>query len=63
VIPLAELPGPLAEAAKVLPAAPLAEVLTGSLIAGSDVESWAWLSLSLWAIVAPVVAALTFRWE
>src|SRR5690606_6252595 len=43
VVPLEELPTPLASASKLLPAAPLAEVLTGSLIAGSSVASWAWL--------------------
>lgn len=63
VIPLEELPGPLATVAKALPAAPLAEVLTGSLIEGASVASWAWVSLAVWALAAPVAAAMLFRWE
>ncbi len=63
VIPLEELPGPLEAVVKVLPAAPLAEILTGSLIEGGTVAGWAWISLGTWAIAAPVAAALLFRWE
>jgi ABC-2 type transport system permease protein len=63
VIPLEELPGPVAGVAKVLPAAPLAEVLTGSLIEGRTVAGWAWASLVAWAVVAPLAAAAAFRWE
>jgi ABC-2 type transport system permease protein len=62
VIPLDELPAPVAAVAKALPAAPLAEILTGSLGAGS-VATWAWVSLAAWAVAAPVAAALLFRWE
>jgi len=63
VIPLGELPGPVAAVAKVLPAAPLAEVLTGSLVEGGSVGLWAWVSLTCWALAAPVAAAALFRWE
>ena len=63
VIPLDELPGPLESVAKVLPAAPLAEILTGSLIEGGSVGTWAWISLGLWAVAAPLAAAALFRWE
>jgi len=63
VVPLDELPTGLANVAKVLPAAPLAEILTGSLIVGRSVEAWAWVSLGIWAVVAPLAAALFFRWE
>ena len=63
VVPLDELPGPVAAVAKLLPAAPLAEVLTGSLVAGRTVPAWAWTSLAIWAVAAPVAAASTFRWE
>ena len=63
VIPLDELPGPLEAVVKLLPAAPLAEILTGSLIAGEQVAGWAWLSLGIWAVAAPVAAAALFRWE
>jgi len=63
IIPLGELPGPLAAVAKVLPAAPLAEVITGSLTAGASVAPWAWISLAAWAVAAPLAAAALFRWE
>lgn len=63
VVPLGELPGPVAAVAKVLPAAPLAEVLTGSFIEGRTVAGWAWVSLGLWAVLAPVAAASFFKWE
>lgn len=63
VIPLDELPGWLSAAAKVLPAAPLAEVLTGSLMADRSVAGWAWVSLTVWAVAAPLAAAVTFRWD
>lgn len=63
VIPLEELPSAASTVAKALPAAPLAEVLTGSLVAGGSVEPWAWVSLTAWAVLAPVAAALTFHWE
>lgn len=63
VIPLEELPGPLEAVVKVLPAAPLAEILTGSLIEGGAVAGWAWISLTAWAIAAPLAAAALFSWE
>lgn len=61
--PLSKLPGWLAAIAKALPAAPLADALHRSLSAGQGVQLWSWLVLAGWAVGAPVVAALTFRWE
>lgn len=63
ILPLSELPGPVAAVAKVLPAAPMAEVITGSLIPGHSPAMWAWISLSIWAVAAPIAAVMTFRWE
>ena len=63
MVPLDELPGPVAAVAKLLPAAPLTEVITGSLIEGRSVAGWAWVSLTVWAVAAPVAAASLFRWE
>lgn len=63
VVPLDELPGPVAAVSRVLPAAPLTEVVTGSLIVGESVEVWAWIVLGAWALLAPVAAAALFRWE
>jgi ABC-2 type transport system permease protein len=62
MVPLSELPTGLAEVAKVLPAAPLSEILTGSL-GGGGVAGWAWVSLGVWAVAAPLAAVLFFRWE
>lgn len=63
IIPLGELPGPLEVFAKLLPAAALAAGVDGTLTAGASVPGWAWTTLVVWAIAAPVAAALTFRWE
>lgn len=63
LIPLAKLPGWLADVAKVLPAAALADALHSSLGSGAGVSGQDWLVLALWAVGAPVVASLTFRWE
>lgn len=62
MIPLSELPDGLATISKALPAAPLAAVITGALGDGR-IASWAWISLTVWAVAAPIAAALTFRWE
>lgn len=63
IVPLEELPSGVAAVSKVFPAAPLTEVITGSLISGAGVAGWAWVSLTLWAVAAPLAAAALFRWE
>jgi ABC-2 type transport system permease protein len=63
MVPLSELPAPLATAAKLLPAAPLAEIITGALQPGASIAGWAWVSLTAWAVVAPIAAVTFFRWE
>lgn len=63
IIPLGELPGPLEAFAKLLPAAALAAGVDGTLTAGASVPGWAWATLVVWAVAAPVAAAFTFRWE
>jgi ABC-2 type transport system permease protein len=62
VIPLAELPGPLRALSRALPAAALSDVLHAASNAGA-VPGRAWLVLAAWAVVAPLAAAKTFRWE
>jgi len=61
--PLTKLPGGLQGVAKALPAAALAEALHRALGSGGAVPGWAWVVLVAWAVAAPAVAALTFRWE
>jgi len=63
LIPLAKLPGWLADISKVLPAAALADALHAALGNGSAVTARDWVVLVVWAVAAPVVAGLTFRWE
>lgn len=62
VIPLSHLPEGLATVSKLLPAAPLSEALIGSFT-GAGVPAWAWVSLTAWAVVAPIGAAVCFRWD
>jgi ABC-2 type transport system permease protein len=61
--PLTKLPGWLQEVAKLVPAAALAQALHDVLSRGTAVPGWAWLVLVLWAVLAPVAAVTTFRWE
>ncbi|CAN5650141.1 ABC transporter permease [soil metagenome] len=63
VVPLAELPCALRAAAEVLPAAALADIVSGALVDGSAIPGRAWLVLAGWAVVTPVTAARLFRWE
>jgi ABC-2 type transport system permease protein len=63
VFPLSKLPGGLRGFARALPAAALSDALHGSLTAGSQVPSLAWVVLAVWAVVAPLAAAATFKWE
>jgi ABC-2 type transport system permease protein len=63
VVPLSRLPGGLRAVARALPAAALSDVLHAAFTAGTTGPARAWLVLAAWAVVAPVAAALTFRWE
>jgi ABC-2 type transport system permease protein len=63
VVPLAKLPGWLAGIARVLPAAALSDGLHATLGSGSAVPVHAWVALAVWAVAAPLAAAVTFRWE
>ncbi|HZU04968.1 MAG TPA: ABC transporter permease [Chloroflexota bacterium] len=61
-LPLSALPPWMAAVGRVLPAAALADTLRAALM-GAPEEPAAALLLAGWAVAAPVVAALTFRWE
>jgi ABC-2 type transport system permease protein len=63
VIPLDELPGPVATIGRALPAGALSEVVQASLRDGAPSAGASWLVLAGWAIVAPLAAARLFRWE
>jgi ABC-2 type transport system permease protein len=62
VFPLAKL-GAFAAFARLLPAAALSDVLHPALGRGAAGPAEAWIVLAAWAIVAPVVAAVTFKWD
>jgi ABC-2 type transport system permease protein len=63
LIPLAKLPNWLSDVAKVLPASALADALHAALGRGVPVSGRDWAVLAVWAVAAPLVAGLTFRWE
>jgi ABC-2 type transport system permease protein len=62
-LPLSALPPWMGTIGRLLPAAALADTLRGALSTPPEVAPGAALLLLGWAIVGPVAAALTFRWE
>jgi ABC-2 type transport system permease protein len=60
--PLERLPGALEAVARILPAAPLAACLRGALT-GTGVPAGDLGLLAAWAVVTPVAAARSFKWE
>jgi ABC-2 type transport system permease protein len=62
LFPVEDLPGPLQVFSEVLPSGALAEIFRGTLGDGV-VTGRAWVVLAAWAVVAPIAAARTFRWE
>ena len=63
VIPFDELPGVLADISPYLPSGALADVVRDALVGSSTQAGTSWIVLGAWAVGAPVLAALTFRWE
>ncbi len=63
IIPITSLPGPIETFARLLPAAALSESLYQAIGVGGSIPMWAWVNLVVWAVVAPIAAAATFRWE
>jgi ABC-2 type transport system permease protein len=63
LVPLSKLPGWLAGVARVLPASALADALHRALGTHLAVTTGDWIVLAVWAVAAPVAAALLFRWE
>ncbi len=63
LIPLAKLPAWMADLSRLLPAAALTDALHGTLGHGTPVAARDWVVLVAWAVAAPLVAGLTFRWE
>ena len=63
VVPFDKMPGALQAVAKAFPAAPLADIMIGSLQAGKHVHGGSWIVLGAWALVMPLLAAWRFRWD
>ena len=61
--PLSRLPGFAQAVARVLPSAALAECLRAALTAGAAVPVGALAVLLTWTVLAPLAAAVAFRWE
>ena len=63
IIPLDELPGPLATVGRVLPSGALADLMHETLNNAGDKPLQSAIVLAAWAVIAPLVAARTFRWS
>jgi ABC-2 type transport system permease protein len=61
-VPLERLPGWLEAVAKITPAAELVAAVRATVL-GAPMPGWAIGGLVAWAVVAPTLAAVTFRWE
>lgn len=63
-VPVERLPGVLAAIAGLLPSAALAGVLRAALLPAASAALWPAAAILLgWAILAPALAGVTFRWE
>ena len=63
VVPISKLPAWRGGVAKLLPAEALSAALHATLGTGSPVPTLSWVVLAVWAVAAPLAAALSFRWE
>ena len=62
IIPTSELPAGFSSIATVLPSHALAQVLQRSLSGVDSVSLAPWITLVVWAALAPSIAARRFRW-
>lgn len=63
VVPLDKMPGAMEAAARALPAAPLADLISSALNPALTAHGSSWAVLGVWAVLAPVVATRLFRWH
>ena len=63
IVRLDKMPRGLVVIARVLPAAPLADIMIGALGSGHHVQSSSWPVLAGWAVLCPAMAAWRFSWE
>lgn len=62
IIPTSELPSVVGSVASILPSHALARVLERSLTGVDTVSLTHWVTLAVWAAVAPALAARRFKW-
>lgn len=62
VIPISKLPGPMRSVSELLPSEALSHILHAAA-SGASAGGKAWIVLTAWAVVSPVLAARLFRWE
>ena len=63
LFPLDRLPAPLEWVGRGLPTYALSDVLRDALMSSGNHVGSSWLVLMIWAVVAPTIAATTFRWN
>jgi len=63
IVPLGTLPGGVGAVAKALPTGALTTALHSTLALGRVPGFEAWVVLIAWAVIAPFVAAMTFRFD
>ena len=62
LVPSKELPSGIAAVSRWLPSGSLTQVLHHA-VDGAVIDQQAWLVLGSWAVIAPLVAARTFRFD
>jgi ABC-2 type transport system permease protein len=63
IIPLTKLPAAIRVIAELLPAAALSRAMAAAFRSGAPAHAGQWIVLGVWAVAAPLAAALLFRWE
>ncbi len=63
LLPVDHLPAPLADFARILPAAALTQALQATMTNGSSFPATPLITLTAWAIAILLVAVRTFKWE
>src|SRR5260370_16478869 len=63
LLPVYHLPAPLADFARILPAAALTQALQATMTNGSSFPATPLIILAAWAIAILLVAVRTFKWE
>jgi ABC-2 type transport system permease protein len=63
ILPLSHLPAPLAAIAQFLPSAALTQALQATMSNNAPFPGFAFLVLTVWAVLVLLVAIRTFQWE